>query len=100
MRATLRSTVVPVFSSEAHSSATPAFFEDFTSIAPDSVVSPWTRRLLGPELPRPTSSESRAEPILETVSSVRFCCPFSMRFTALWLVPSSVASWAWVRPEC
>ena len=100
IRATFRSTVVPVFSSEAHSSATPAFFEDFTSIAPESVVSPCTRRWLGPGAPMPTISESSAFPILEIISRVRFCWPFSMRLTALWLVPRVAASSACVRPDC
>lgn len=39
IRATLRSVVRPLFSSEAHSSATPAFLLDFTSIDPDSRMS-------------------------------------------------------------
>ena len=40
IRATLRSVVRPWLSSAAHSSATPAFLRDFTSIEPDSVVPP------------------------------------------------------------
>ena len=40
IRATLRSVVRPRFSSEAHSSATPAFLEVLTSISPESVVGP------------------------------------------------------------
>ena len=38
----------PRLSSEAQSRATPAFFEVFTSIEPDSVVGPVTRRWVGP----------------------------------------------------
>ena len=60
MRATLRSTVVPALSRDAHSRATPAFLLDFTSMAPDSVVPPLTRRWLGPDAPTLTSSESSA----------------------------------------
>src|SRR5690625_6711759 len=82
MRATLRSTVVPVFSREAHSRATPAFLLDFTSMEPLSVVCPCTRRWLGPAEPRPTSSESRAVPIFEMVSRVKFCCPRSEEHTS------------------
>ena len=71
MRATLRSVVRPRFSSEAHSSATPAFLEVLTSISPESVVGPVTRRCVGPA-PRATISESRAEPIRATISKERF----------------------------
>ncbi len=39
IRATLRSVVRPLFSRLAHSSATPAFLLDFTSIDPDSLAS-------------------------------------------------------------
>ena len=100
MRATLRSTVVPSLSSEAHSRATPAFLLDFTSMAPDKVVPPLTRRWLGPDVPTLTSSESSALPMRASISRVRFCWPCSMRLTALWLVLSSEASWACVRPLC
>ena len=100
MRATLRSTVVPELSSEAHSRATPAFLLDFTSIEPERVVPPTTRRWLGPEVPTVTSSESSAAPMRASMSRVKFCWPFSMRLTALWLVLSSVASSAWVMPLC
>ena len=48
IRATLRSVVRPWLSSEAQSSATPAFFDDFTSMLPLSVVGPVTRRWVGP----------------------------------------------------
>ena len=48
MRATRRSVVRPWLSREAHSSATPAFFEVLTSMLPDSVVGPVTRRCVGP----------------------------------------------------
>ena len=48
IRATRRSVVRPRLSRVAHSSATPAFFEDFTSIDPRSVVGPVTRRCVGP----------------------------------------------------
>ncbi|KAJ1684282.1 hypothetical protein LUZ63_020575 [Rhynchospora breviuscula] len=34
------------------------------------------------------------------VSRVRFWCPRSIRLTALWLVPSSSASWAWTQVHC
>ena len=71
IRATLRSVVRPRLSSVAHSSATPAFFEVFTSISPDSVVGPLTRRWVGPA-PRATISESRAAPIRASISRERF----------------------------
>ena len=56
MRATLRSVVRPRLSSDAQSSATPAFFDDFTSIEPDSMVPPTTRRCIGACRPSETSS--------------------------------------------
>ena len=96
MRATLRSTVVPSLSRHAHSRATPAFLLDFTSIEPLSSVPPCTRRWLGPDEPTLTRPESSALPIRATISRVRFCEPFSIRFTALWLLPSDSASWACV----
>ena len=100
IRATLRNVVVPRLSSDAHSSATPAFLLVLTSISPDSSVPPATRRWLGPDVPRVTISESRASPIRASISRLRFCPPFSIRLTALWLVPSSVASWVCVQPRC
>ena len=85
MRATLRSMVRPRLSSEAHSSATPAFFDVLTSIDPDSVVAPMTRRWVGPA-PSETISESSASPMRASMSRDRFWCPCSMRLIALWLV--------------
>ena len=99
MRATRRSVVRPWLSNEAHSSATPAFFEDLTSMLPESVVGPVTRRWVGP-VPKVTISESRAAPMRATMSRVRFWWPFSMRLTALWLVLSTSASWVCVQPRC
>ena len=91
MRATLRRVVRPRLSKEAHSRATPAFLEVLTSIEPESVVGPLTRRWVGPA-PSATISESSAEPIRASISSERFWWPFSMRLIALWLVPRSSAS--------
>ena len=71
IRATLRSVVRPRLSSEAQSSATPAFLEVFTSIEPESVVGPVTRRCVGPA-PSATISESRAAPMRASISSDRF----------------------------
>ncbi len=71
MRATLRRVVRPRFSSEAHSSATPAFFDVFTSMLPDRVVGPVTRRWTGPP-PRDTISLSRASPMRASISRLRF----------------------------
>ncbi len=99
IRATLRSVVRPRLSSDAHSSATPAFFEDLTSMLPDSVVGPMTRRCAGPP-PRETISESSASPMRASISRLRFWWPRSMRLTALWLVFSTSASWGWVQPRC
>ena len=98
MRATLRSVVLPRFSSEAQSRATPAFFDVFTSISPERVVGPVIRRWVGPA-PSATISESRAEPMRATISSERFWWPFSMRFTALWLVWRRSASCCCVSPR-
>ena len=58
---------------------------------PDSVVGPVTRRCVGPA-PSETISESRASPIRASISRERFWWPFSIRLTALWLVPSTSAS--------
>ena len=99
IRATLRSVVRPRLSSEAHSSATPAFLEVLTSMVPDSVVGPVTRRCVGPA-PSATISESSAAPMRASISRERFWWPFSMRLIALWLVPSVSASCCWVRPRC
>ena len=99
IRATRRSVVRPRLSSEAHSSATPAFLDVFTSIEPCSVVGPVTRRWVGPE-PMLTSGESSASPILASISRERFWWPRSIRLTALWLVPSTSASCCWVQPRC
>ncbi len=100
IRATRRSVVRPRLSSEAQSSATPAFFDDFTSIEPASLVGPVTRRCVGPTAPSETSSESSASPIRAIISRERFWWPRSMRFTALWLVLSTSASCCWVHPRC
>ena len=103
MRATLRSTVVPSLSSAAHRRATPAFLLDFTSMLPDNVVPPCTRRWLGPAdgpTLTLTRSESSAEPMRASMSSVRFWAPFSMRLIALWLVFSRSASCNCVMPLC
>ena len=97
MRATLRSVVRPRLSSEAHSSATPAFLEVLTSIAPDSVVPPTTRRCCGPAA-EGDDLGVEASPMRASISRVRFCWPFSIRLTALWLVPNDSASWFWVSP--
>ena len=99
MRATLRSTVLPRLSSEAQSRATPAFLEVLTSMEPESVVGPVIRRCTGPA-PSATISESRAAPMRASISSERFWWPFSMRFTALWLVANRSASCCWVSPRC
>ena len=99
IRATLRSVVRPLLSSEAQSSATPAFLEVFTSMLPESVVGPETRRWVGPA-PRATISESSAAPMRASISSERFWWPFSIRLMALWLVERSSASWACVSPRC
>ncbi len=99
MRATLRSVVRPRLSSVAHSSATPAFFDVFTSIDPDRRVGPVTRRWVGPA-PSATISESSAEPMRASMSRERFWCPFSIRLIALWLVLSRSASCCWVSPRC
>ena len=48
IRATLRRIVRPRLSSEAQSRATPAFLDVFTSMLPDRVVGPVTRRCSGP----------------------------------------------------
>ena len=71
IRATLRSVVRPRLSSEAHSSATPAFFEVLTSIEPDKVVGPLTRRWVGPA-PSETISESSAAPMRANICRERF----------------------------
>ncbi len=73
MRATLRSVVRPRLSSEAHKSATPAL-DVFTSMLPDSVVGPLTRRWVG-SAPSATISESSAAPIRASISSDRFWWP-------------------------
>ena len=83
MRASLRSVVVPLFRSEAQSRATPAFFDDFTSIEPDRVVPPSTRRCIGALGPIETMSLSSAAPTRASMSMVRFWPPCSMRLTAL-----------------
>ena len=99
MRATLRSVVRPRLSSEAQSRATPAFFDVFTAMEPESVVGPLTRRCTGPA-PRATISESSAAPILASISRERFWWPFSMRLMALWLVARVSASCCCVSPRC
>jgi hypothetical protein len=68
--------------SEAHSSATPAFLEVLTSMLPERVVGPTTRRCVGPA-PSATISESRAVPIRASISRLRFWWPFSIRLIAL-----------------
>ena len=74
MRATRRSVVRPLLSSVAQSRATPAFFEDLTSMLPESVVGPVTRRCVGPVGggPKVTISESSASPMRATISRVMF----------------------------
>ena len=98
MRARLRSVVRPRLSSDAQSSATAAFLDVLTSIEPLSFWPPTMRRCCGPEWPRETNSESRVSPIWASMSRLRFCLPCSMRVTALWLVPSELASSDWVIP--
>jgi len=71
MRATLRSVVRPRLSRVAQSRATPAFLEVLTSMDPDNVVGPVTRRCVGPA-PSATISESSAEPIRASMSRERF----------------------------
>ena len=60
MRATLRSVVRPRLSRAAHSRATAAFFDDFTTTLPRSGRPPSTRRWVGPVGPRLISSLSSA----------------------------------------
>jgi len=100
MRARLRRVVRPRLSSEAHSSATAAFFEVLTSIEPCSRVPPTILRCWGPEWPSDTNSESRLSPIRASISRLRFCCPCSIRTTALWLVLNALARSSWVIPLC
>ena len=71
IRATLRSVVRPRLRRVAQSRATPAFFDVFTSIDPDSRVGPVTLRWVGPA-PSATISESSAEPMRASMSSERF----------------------------
>ena len=96
MRATRRSVVRPLLSSEAQSRATPAFLDVLTSIVPDSVVGPLTRRWVGPADParRSRSREPRrSAPASRGRGSGGH---FSIRLTALWLVFSRSASCCWV----
>ena len=97
--ATRRSVVRPRLRSAAHSRATPAFLEVFTSMLPESVVGPVTRRCVGPA-PSWTMGLSRASPIRAIISKVRFWWPRSIRLTALWLVLSTSASCCCVQPRC
>ncbi len=98
MRARLRRVVRPRLSSAAQSSATAAFLEVLTSMEPVSFWPPTMRRCCGPEWPSETNSESRASPILASMSRLRFCLPCSMRVTAPWEVPSRSARSDWVMP--
>ena len=82
MRATLRRIVRPRLSSEAQSRATPAFLDVLTSMLPERVVGPVTRRCTGPA-PSATISESSAAPMRASISRERFWWPFSIRLTAL-----------------
>ena len=53
---------------------------------------------LGPRSNPITSRMSSAVASLRSVSGVAACWPLSMREMAEWLVPTRLASWAWVRP--
>ena len=83
MRATRRSTVRPELRSEAHSSATQAFLLVLTSMLPESLRPPTTRRCMGPEYPRETISLSSASEMRAIISRLMFWLPRSMRLTAL-----------------
>jgi hypothetical protein len=100
MRETLRRVVLPRLSSEAHSRATAAFFDDLTVTRPRSGVPPRTRRWVGPARPTVISSLSSAADNRPSSSSVRSSMPCSIRAIALWLVPSRSASCSWVSPWC
>ena len=100
IRAMPRMTVRPRFSRLAQSRATAAFLEERTSMLPFSLAPPRTRRWTGPLGPTEMSGESSAAAIRLTISRLRFWLPASIRCTALWLVPSTLASWVWVSPRC
>ncbi len=95
-----RKTVRPRLIRLAQSRATAAFFDERTEMAPRSLVPPWTRRCCGLFDPTEMSGESNASAMRVTMSRLRFWLPASMRWTALWLVPSTSASWVWVSPRC
>ncbi|MNW58117.1 hypothetical protein D3C74_359640 [compost metagenome] len=92
MRATRRSVVRPRLSSDAQSRATAPFFEELTSMRPDSSCPPLTRRCECLGAPNVMISESRAALIRASMSRLTFCEPCSIRWIALWLVPSLSAS--------
>ena len=98
IRATPRKVVRPRLSSEAHSRATAPFLEDFTVMVPERFCPPVTRRWEARGRPRLSRSASKAWLIRPSSSTDRFCPPFSIRATALWLVPSNSANWVWVSP--
>lgn len=100
MRAMPRRVVFPLFSRLAHSSATLAFLLDRTSMLPLSCWPPLTRRCTGLCGASETICLSSDSPIRAIISRLRFCCPCSIRWIALWLVPSASASWLWVQPRC
>ena len=96
IRATLRNVVLPLLSKLAHSSPTAAFLLVLISISPDNSCPPCTLKfillaLLIVTILRLSTSEIRA-----IISRLRFCLPLSIRFTALWLVPSADANCACV----
>lgn len=70
MRATLRSVVVPLFSSEAHSRATAAFLLLLTVTDPASAWPPVTRRWVGPDGPAVISSPPVASSVKDIVAHV------------------------------
>ena len=100
IRAMPRMTVRPRFSRLAQSSATAAFLEERTAMVPVSLAPPCTRRCCGVPAPTEISGESSASAIRVTMSRLRFWLPASIRWTALWLVPRTSASWVWVSPRC
>ena len=99
IRATRRRVVLPLFSRAAHSRPTAAFLLVFTSISPWSSLPPLMRKLVLPDLFSRTISLESTSPIRAIISRLIFCPPFSMRLTALWLVPRAVASSDCVMPR-
>ena len=92
MCATPRRTVRPLLRRLAHSNAMAAFLEVRTSISPDSVVGPWISKFTLPCVWVWINGISSASARRSIMLSERFCCPVSIRCTALWTDPSSSAS--------